>query len=62
MKVSEKFSIDEDVLYTRAQGSEYWFNTMKFYNQVKDKEIDTLSSGQLSWLGRVEDDIDAGEV
>ena len=58
MKVCDKFCIDEDALYQKAERSEYWENAQKFYQEVKNKDVRTLSHSQKQWLTQIEYELD----
>lgn len=54
MLVSERYTIDEETLQEKADGSDYWANCQKFYKEKKDDDIGDLSPKQLSWLEKIE--------
>lgn len=58
--VKDSFNIDKDNLAEKAGESEYWENCEKFYLQVCDKDVSTLSIKQMDWLERIEGELSRG--
>jgi len=58
-KVHQFFKIDYDELYLAAEEngpSSYARKCLDFYEQVKNKDILSLTYKQQEWLGKIEDD------
>jgi len=52
--VKDEFSIDEDELYCKSKVSGYWSSADKFFGQVKDQPVSSLSDKQKDWLDKIE--------
>ena len=57
--VSEYYQINENVLEEMAdeKDSDYLRQSLKFYRDVKEKEVDSMSAKQLTWLSKIEDQV-----
>jgi len=58
MLVKDLFGVDEEEIEEKAENEErgdFWTNSLSFYNQVKDRDIQTLSKKQTNWLEKIDD-------
>jgi len=55
-KVCDAYDIDEDALSELSEANDYWVKSSKFYNDVKNKTMGELTSKQIDWLDRINDD------
>jgi len=55
-KVSDAYDIDEDTLAELSEANDYWEKSFKFYTDVKNKTIEELTSKEVDWLDRINDD------
>jgi hypothetical protein len=53
--VEDVYYIDQDWIEAVADDSDYWEASLKFWNQVKGKPIDSLTPKQMEWLTKIED-------
>lgn len=56
-KVSDVYGIDEallDQLASSQRKGEYFEKSLKFYNEVKHKNVGSLTSGQKNWLNTLD--------
>lgn len=56
-RVFERFNIDEDELHNRSHENSYWSDASVFYGEVKNRFVSTLTSSQLSWLDKLEEQL-----
>jgi hypothetical protein len=52
--VETTYNIDEDTLADKSEESDYWGRSYSFYQDVRQKDVDSLSSSQTAWLDRIE--------
>lgn len=55
--VADVFDIDQDMLYTLAEDSDYWKNSFAFYEQVKRSKLAFLSERQINWLSNIQEQL-----
>lgn len=61
--VREYFEINELLLEELAESKNpYWEKVSDFYEQVHDRNADTLSEGQLRWLSMIVDQLEEIET
>lgn len=60
--VKHAYDIDEDTLNLRADEEEelggrgdYWQRSRKFYDEVKEKDVNEMSEKQCDWLQQLEE-------
>lgn len=56
--VSDIYKIDEDMLHTKADNSDYWKTVFKFWGQIKNTKISELTEKQVNWLDRISDELE----
>jgi len=57
-KVKDYFLIDENHLSEKSFNSSYWGECFNFFNEVKNKKVDSLSFKQKDWLRRIKTGLD----
>lgn len=59
VKVEDAYDLD-DFLYTKSQeeSTDYWDNSYTFFQEVKDKCVDSLTAKQLVWLNKLEESME----
>jgi len=56
--VKQRYStISEGLFFELAEDNEYWGKAYKFWSDVKDKPLSSLRTNQLSWMGKIEKDL-----
>lgn len=55
MTVEIDYYIDEDEFYEKSKDSDYWGSAYDFYQDIKDRDVDSLTERQLEWLERIYD-------
>jgi hypothetical protein len=55
-KICYIYDIDTEMLHELAEVNDYWEKALKFFIEVKDKTIDELSSSQIDWMDRIQND------
>lgn len=53
--VEDVYYIDQDWIEAIADDSDYWEASLRFWNQVKKKPLDSLTPKQAEWLAKIED-------
>lgn len=61
--VREYYPINELLLEELANSKNpYWEKVVDFYEQVHERDVDTLSDGQLNWLSKIVDQLEEIET
>lgn len=60
-QVKDIYTIDEDLLHTKADISTYWKTCFNFWEQVKAKKISDITEKQIEWLEKITADLEDAE-
>lgn len=57
--VTEYYNIsDREIKRLAETRNPYWLKVRDFWWQIKDRDVQSLSQAQASWLGNIEEEID----